>query len=77
MTADQKRWASMRGNLLKSGWRIRSECKNLDADGKCKIYDNRPDVCREYETGGEMCKAARRAYKDQLKREENYEKKEA
>ena len=26
-----------------------SKCKQLDKDGRCKIYDKRPRICREYE----------------------------
>ena len=25
------------------------KCSNLSDDGKCNIYDNRPNICREYD----------------------------
>lgn len=34
----------------KSGWflHIDSICKHLTADGRCGIYENRPQICREH-----------------------------
>ena len=29
--------------------KIISPCKHLDKDKKCRIYENRPDTCKEYE----------------------------
>ncbi len=38
--------------ILKEGRRwalmVMSDCKNLLPDNRCKIYDSRPDVCRDY-----------------------------
>ncbi|MDO4569116.1 MAG: YkgJ family cysteine cluster protein [Planctomycetia bacterium] len=27
---------------------VRTKCKNLDKNNRCKDYDNRPNVCRQY-----------------------------
>jgi len=67
MTADQRRWAEMRGPLDfkhegAMAWRLPVACRNLTAAGRCGIYADRPDVCREFAEGGEMCEAARRSH---------------
>ena len=28
---------------------VNTKCKQLDKDGRCKMYDKRPRICREYE----------------------------
>ena len=33
------------------------ECKHFK-DGRCGIYEERPQVCRDFESGGEVCKEA-------------------
>ena len=65
MSTDERRWAKMRGVLSKGGsiFRIHSPCKHL-IGGKCGIYENRPNVCKQYEVGGKMCKAAKKAAKE-------------
>lgn len=35
-------------------------CIWLQADGTCRHYEHRPSVCREFETGGDECRAWRR-----------------
>ncbi|MDC3379182.1 YkgJ family cysteine cluster protein [Planctomycetota bacterium] len=30
-------------------------CVNLQGDMRCSIYERRPQVCRDYEQGGEAC----------------------
>ena len=30
---------------------IQTRCKNLGDDNRCRIYDSRPEICREYEPG--------------------------
>jgi Fe-S-cluster containining protein len=64
MNADQRRWAEMRGpvDFAHKGaflWRLPVACPNLARDGRCRIYASRPDVCRDFEAGGELCKKAR------------------
>jgi Fe-S-cluster containining protein len=31
-----------------------------EATRRCRVYEHRPEICREYEVGGEACLAARR-----------------
>jgi Fe-S-cluster containining protein len=69
MTPDQRRWAEMRGLLTVAAdggmsWRLPVACRNLTADGRCGIYETRPDVCREFEAGGKLCKAAKEHQKE-------------
>ena len=60
LTADQRRWAEMHGEVDRAGnWRLEARCQHLRADNKCGIYKARPQVCRDYEAGGAMCLAAR------------------
>ena len=59
MTPDQLRWANMRGGIAGGYWHINSVCENLTDDGKCGIYNTRPDVCRQFEVGGSHCLDAR------------------
>jgi len=68
MTPDQRRWAEMRGPLtpVREGvlsWRLPVACPHLTA-AMCGIYDTRPDVCREFESGGKLCEAARKYHKE-------------
>ena len=55
---DELRWLKMRGKVRDNQWRLPAVCKHLD-DNKCRIYGDRPAVCREYEAGGECCQKAR------------------
>lgn len=32
-----------------------SDCANLDAAGKCSIYEYRPEICRQFAEGGLTC----------------------
>ncbi len=75
LTADQRRWAEMRGpvDFAYKGaflWRLPVACQNLAEDGMCRIYASRPDVCREFEVGGELCKKAR-GYRGETKETDN------
>jgi Fe-S-cluster containining protein len=59
VTADQAAWAAMRGRMSGGTWEVRATCENLTVEGRCAIYDRRPEVCREYESGGKQCRSAR------------------
>jgi Fe-S-cluster containining protein len=39
-------------------WFIDAPCKHLK-DGRCTIYEDRPQSCRTYEVGGVECKVTR------------------
>lgn len=58
--ADRQRWARLHGIVIEGdSWAIPAPCRELTAAGQCGIYPVRPMVCREFEAGGEMCKAAK------------------
>lgn len=38
-------------------------CKHLGGDDRCKIYERRPKLCREYAVRGRLCKLTRRILK--------------
>jgi len=38
------------------------ECIWLDPHGACSNYEHRPFVCREFQTGGELCLEHRKVY---------------
>ena len=53
---DEMRWLLMHDNITihknhDNEWVVefRTKCKNLE-DNKCKIYDKRPDICKEHDT---------------------------
>ncbi len=56
-------WMEARGYILENDgsliWRIPSRCKHLSDEGMCKIYDTRPQTCRDYEVEGGACNRAR------------------
>jgi Fe-S-cluster containining protein len=52
------RWGGMTMARSEAGW-----CTALDLDsGLCRIYENRPWICREFEMGGYECIAERAEY---------------
>ena len=63
-TDDQARWLRMRGEYSGGVLRLRVRCWYLGADGRCGIYEHRPHVCREFDVGGKLCRAARAAEKE-------------
>ena len=52
------RFLSMRP-IPDDGFAIRFEiaCENLTPEGLCKIYDDRPQMCRDFEIGSERCES--------------------
>lgn len=47
-----------RGKVERGYWWIPAVCKHL-AFGRCQIYETRPDECRAYKVGGDMCRLTR------------------
>jgi Fe-S-cluster containining protein len=37
-------------------------CIALSEDGRCTIWDKRPQMCRDFEVESERCKAIRKEY---------------
>ena len=64
MTPDRERWARLHGVVIEGDrWAVPAACLELTPAGKCGIYEQRPEVCREFEAGGAGCKAARERMK--------------
>ena len=57
-----REWMETRGPIIDGLWRIPARCKYLSEDGKCIIYDTRPEACRTYEVGGAHCLKTRKMY---------------
>ena len=52
------RWGGMTMARSATGW-----CSALDPDLKlCRIYENRPWICREFQMGGRECISERTQY---------------
>ncbi len=54
-------WLQARGMLYGPVWRIKSRCPRLTDEGKCAIYETRPETCKMFEVGGQSCRRARAA----------------
>lgn len=52
---------SVRGHREGDYYRLECKCPMLDENGKCKIYESRPQICRDYEAGSELCLKAIKA----------------
>ena len=54
---DVQRWVELHGEATDMGVYFECRCSALK-NGKCKIYDDRPDVCRKFEVGSPGCLSA-------------------
>ena len=61
LSADLLRFFEMRGTVHGANWHVRSRCKHLTIFGRCRIYETRPQTCKDFEVGGKMCNETRRA----------------
>ena len=53
------RWGGTTMARLEDGW-----CAALDRDTlRCRIYDRRPQVCRDFDMGGQECIQERAAFR--------------
>ena len=52
---DAQRWLLFHGTETADGIRLECKCSKLK-NGKCSIYDIRPEVCRVFEVGSPMCR---------------------
>jgi Fe-S-cluster containining protein len=49
--------ATTRGTMLgQNTIMVKCQCRHLAEDGTCRIYDDRPDSCRNYTVDGITCK---------------------
>lgn len=53
-------WLNMHKEIKadKSGMRFETKCEHLTDEGKCGIYEKRPQLCRKYKIGSPACLAA-------------------
>jgi len=55
---EDRRFLETRGTLVDGQLLINSRCTHLHGDGRCVIYDDRPEACREFVVGSEECRQA-------------------
>ena len=54
--SDKVRWFILHGTPTPdSHVRLNCACTALTNEGRCSIYDDRPQMCRDYERGGAWC----------------------
>jgi Fe-S-cluster containining protein len=52
-------WLVAHGKVEPTGFvRFERQCNHLAPEGHCEIYEDRFQVCRDYEAGGKRCLAA-------------------
>lgn len=68
LSPDHKTWLLLHGKQKEGMIELDCKCKKLGKDGKCTIYENRPDMCRVFSLGGQAClntiKRRRKNYKE-------------
>lgn len=57
-TEDERRWFAFHGDEEQDGIWLDTPCEKLDDEGRCSIYEDRPQVCRDFEVGGVRCRLA-------------------
>jgi len=59
MTEDRKTWLAAHGVIIDGNEAVfPMPCRWL-RDGRCSIYDARPNICRDFQVGGPFCLVAR------------------
>ncbi len=54
--ADKVRWFMLHGRPTPDSYvRLDCACTMLTTEGRCGIYADRPQMCHDYERGGEWC----------------------
>lgn len=56
-TPESLSWYAMHGEVEGDRVFLECECKHLKL-GKCSIYEDRPQMCKDYEVGSEACRNA-------------------
>lgn len=69
MSPDVLRWFELHGEQESNGTRLNCACSKLK-NGKCSIWDDRPQVCKMYEVGSQACRNAVRTRRAEYKAEE-------
>jgi Fe-S-cluster containining protein len=57
--ADAERWLRFHLEQHPRGLIIPVSCQMLNSEGKCSIYDHRPQVCVDFKVDGADCREAR------------------
>ena len=52
---DVAEWLRQHGEPSVDGLRWELRCIKLEPGGRCSIYEDRPQLCRDYEPGGAPC----------------------
>lgn len=52
--------AEIEAYIFSSRYNESHPCFWLDGYGRCRHYEHRPEICRDYEVGGESCLAERK-----------------
>ena len=55
LTSYQREFVETRGKAVGEHALLDCRCKHLTDDGRCGIYEQRPQAGRDYEVGGEFC----------------------
>jgi Fe-S-cluster containining protein len=58
LTQDRIRHLRMRGLVIGTEVLLNCRCSNLTGLGTCGIYEDRPQVCREFAVGSPDCRKA-------------------
>jgi Fe-S-cluster containining protein len=51
---DGARWFRYHGRLIGDAVELAAKCEHL-RHGRCDCYDTRPEPCRQFTVGGELC----------------------
>ena len=65
MSNQDRRFFRLRGDFEPGGLRVDAACRQL-VDGRCGVYETRPEACRTYEVGSSACRAAVRARRPEI-----------
>lgn len=52
---DVNRWVALHATVTATGLEFECRCTQLGNDGRCRIYESRPVMCRTYKAGGPDC----------------------
>jgi len=64
MTTDVLKWYQYHGDLTAQGVRLHTPCSKLK-DGKCGIYEGRPEMCKRFPIGSPSCIASIKAMRNE------------
>ena len=59
-------WLSYHGTMVGNVVMLEVKCNKLTDDGRCSIWETRPDVCRIFEEDGPDCRVVATARRPKL-----------